>query len=196
MIDKEEITGIVLAGGKSSRLGQEKGLCLFRNIELVSYAIDTLKPLCGSMLVSANRYHKKYSVYGYPVIADEFENIGPMGGILSCLKHSHTRHNLVLSCDTPFVNTELLHYLLKHIENFQVVVPSHETFLIEPLSAYYSTNIIEKMEETINNGNYKMMEFFKEVGFMPVCVDKLPFYSDSVFLNINTPCDLQKAICL
>lgn len=104
---KDEITGIILAGGKSSRMGKDKGLCDFKGKALVSYAIETLRPLCGNLMISANYFPEKYAEFDLPVIADEVKNIGPMGGILSCLKQSHTQHNLVLSCDTPFVTTDV-----------------------------------------------------------------------------------------
>ena len=193
-INKEDITGIILAGGKSSRLGKEKGLCDFKGKALVSYAIDTLKPLCGQMMISANYFPEKYAAFGIPVIADETKDIGPMGGIFSCLRKSNTRHNLVLSCDTPFVNTAVFQFLLKALKNEQVLTPAHETFLIEPLSAYYNINVIGNMETAIRNNQFKMMDLFKQVRFKSINMDeKLPFFSDFLFLNLNTPDDLEKA---
>ena len=194
MVKRENITGIILSGGRSSRLGQEKGLCLFRKKPLVQYALETLKPLCNTLLISANRNIDEYLQYGYAVISDEIQDIGPLGGILSCLKHSHTQHNLILSCDTPFVDPQIFKYLIDKIENFQIVAPAHETFLIEPLSAYYATNVIGEIEEQISKGDYKMMHLLKKARFKSVSFDKnTPFYSDLTFLNINTPDELKKA---
>ncbi len=194
MIKRENITGIVLAGGRGSRLGQEKGLCLFREKPLVHYALDILKPLCGTLLISANRHMDDYQQYGVPVIRDETQDIGPLGGILSCLKQSHTQHNLILSCDTPFVNAQIFSRLIDNIKNFQVVAPAHETFLIEPLSAYYATNIIGTIENQIRKGDYKIMHLLKQARFNSVSFDEtLPFYSELTFLNINTPDALEKA---
>lgn len=193
-ISKEDITGIILAGGKSSRLGKDKALFDFNGKKLVLYAIETLKPLCGTLIISANQIPEKYETFGLPVISDEIKGIGPMGGILTCLKHSNTQHNLIISCDTPFVGSELFKHLLNKVENFQVVVPSHETFLIEPLNAYYNTNVISEMEKSIHNGNYKLMDFFKKVLFKTVEInEKLPFFKEHLFLNINTQEDLDQA---
>lgn len=193
-ITKNEITGIILAGGKSSRMGKDKALSDFNGKKLVSYAIETLKPLCDPLIISANQKPEKYEAFGLPVISDEIKDIGPMGGILTCLKYSETQHNLIISCDTPFVNSELFRYLLNEIENFQVVVPSHETFLIEPLNAYYNTNIIGALEKSIHEGNYKLMDFFKKVRFKSVGInEKLPFYKEHLFLNINTMKDMDEA---
>lgn len=193
-INREEITGIILAGGRSSRLGKDKGLCAFKGKSLVSYAIEILKPLCGNMIISANYFPEKYAALGLPVVPDKIQGIGPMGGILTCLKQSKTQHNLVLSCDTPFVNTDVFRHLLNEVENFQVVCPAHETFLLEPLSAYYNTNVLGDLEEAIRKKEYKMMRFFKRIRFKSVSIDEhLPFFSDYLFLNLNTPEDLEKA---
>jgi len=194
MIKKEELTGIILAGGKSSRMGKDKGLCEFNGKALVAYAIETLKPLCGKLIISANHFPEKYEQFEVPVIGDEIKNIGPMGGIYTCLKHSTTRHNLVLSCDTPFVGTILLKHLLKQVQNEQVIAPAHHTFLIEPLSSYYATNLLDAIKQAINNHDYKLINLFKSVKFKSVLMDTLlPYKVDQSFLNINRPEDLETA---
>lgn len=193
-IKQEEITGIILAGGKSSRMGKDKGLCGFKGKPLVSYAINTLAPLCKNLMISANYFPEKYAEYNFPVVEDEIKGIGPIGGILSCLKKSPTRHNLVLSCDTPFVSTDFFRYLLENIENYQVVAPSHETFLIEPLSAYYNTNVIADMEAVVSEKNFKLLNFFTKIRFKALPYSPgLPFYIPYSFININTPDDLERA---
>ncbi len=193
-ISKEEVTGIVLAGGRSSRMGKDKGLCSFRNKPLVAYAIEILKPLCGKMMISANHFPEKYAAFGIPVVPDENQNIGPMGGIHACLKRSKTQHNLILSCDTPFVSTQIFSLLLENIENYQAVCPSHDTFLIEPLSAYYNTNILGDLEEAIAHREYKLMHFLTRIRFRALPIDEqYPFFSRNLFLNLNTPEDLKTA---
>lgn len=194
MIKKEELTGIILAGGKSSRMGKEKGLCEFDGRALVSYAIEALKPLCTNLIISANYFPEKYARFNIPVIADEIKDIGPMGGIYTCLKHSSTQHNLVLSCDTPFVGTILLRHLLQQVQNEQIVAPAHHTFLIEPLSTYYATNVLGDIKQAINREEYKLISLFKRVRFKSVLTDHLlPFKADYLFLNINRPEDLETA---
>ena len=194
MIKKEELTGIILAGGKSSRMGKDKGLCEFNGKALVAYAIETLKPLCGHLIISANHFPEKYAQYGIPVISDEIKDIGPMGGIYTCLKQSSTQHNLILSCDTPFVGTILLKHLLQQVGNEQIVTPAHHTFLVEPLSSYYSTNVLDEIQQSIKQKDYKLINLFKKVRYKSVLMDKLaPFNAESSFLNINRPEDLVTA---
>ncbi|HEY9115823.1 MAG TPA: molybdenum cofactor guanylyltransferase, partial [Bacteroidales bacterium] len=178
---KSEITGIVLSGGKSSRLGTEKGLARYGGKPLVAYSIDALKPLCGEILLSANNELENYSRFGLRIVQDEIEGVGPMGGLLACLKQSQTRFNLVLSCDIPFVESELLSYLLSQIENEQVLVPVNGNGLIEPLCGYYNTNVISQLEESVHSGNYKLLDFFKKINLKKVLIDrKLPFFNEQL----------------
>ena len=86
MIWKKEITGIVLAGGKSSRMGQEKGLAEFDGKPMIAYALEALAPLCTEILISSNS--NAYNHLGYRVVPDIIANSGPMGGIYSCMLQS------------------------------------------------------------------------------------------------------------
>jgi len=190
-MDKQDLTGIILSGGKSSRLGEEKGLAGFNGKPLVSYAINVVKPLCGKLVVSANNQLEEYAKFGYEIVQDEFEGIGPMGGILTCLKKSESRFNLVLSCDTPFVRTALFNHLLKEAEHYQIVVPEHDGF-IEPLCAIYATNVLWELQRSVESGNFKMHDFFKKADLKTVNITSdLPFYNDDLFVNINTPKQLK-----
>jgi len=190
-MNSNEITGIVLSGGKSTRMGHEKGLVTFGDKRLVDYSIQALKPLCGKILLSANNEVDSYREFGLEIVQDEIKGIGPMGGLLACLKKSKTRHNLILSCDIPFVETELLIYLLSELENEQVVVPIHNEGKIEPLCGYYNTNVISKLEESFLSGNYKLLDFLNKIKLKMVLVDKsLPFFNEQLFLNINNKIEL------
>jgi len=183
---KSEVTGIVLSGGKSSRLGKEKGLAEYGGKPLVAYSIAALKPLCGEVLLSANYELDAYKQFGLEIVQDEIKNIGPMGGLLACLKQSQTRYNMVLSCDIPFVETDLLRYLVSQIENYQIVVPVHGEGLIEPLCGFYNTNVISQLEDSIHSGNYKLMVFLEKIKLKKVLIDhKLPFFNEQLFFNIN-----------
>lgn len=186
-MEKNEITGIVLSGGKSKRLGTEKGLAIYGGKPLASYSIAALEPLCGKILLSANSELGAYSQFGLKIIQDEIRNIGPMGGLLACLKQSQTRYNLVLSCDIPFVESELLSYLVSQIENYQVAVPVHGEGRLEPLCGFYNTNVISQLEKSVHSGNYKLMDFLETVNLKKVIIDEnLPFFNEQLFFNINT----------
>ncbi len=186
-----DVTGFVLSGGMSKRLGEEKGLALFNGKPLITYSIDVIKPICQKIYISANNHIDLYEQSGYEVIKDTVKGVGPIGGILSCLKHSQSRFNIIISCDTPFVTTDLFSHLLESIDNHQVAVPYHDDF-IEPLCAVYATNVIGEMEAFIEKENYKLYDFLMKTNLKRVNIDaSLPFYDKDLFVNINTRTELK-----
>ena len=190
-MEKFSITGIVLSGGKSSRLGEEKGLAQFNGRPLISYALNVVEKLCDIVLISANDHFDEYKKFQHPVIPDVVSGIGPMGGISACLEQSTTRLNIIISCDVPFVNVELFNFLIDRIDNYQAALPLHNGFL-EPLCGVYATNVLWYLNDFISKGNYKMMEFLKEINCLHLEVDKRnDFFSDGMFANINTPKELK-----
>jgi molybdopterin-guanine dinucleotide biosynthesis protein A len=106
------INGIILAGGKSSRMGRDKALTLFRGKPMLQYAIDALKPIVDELYIVSN--DAKHRWPGTTLVPDRIPDAGPLAGLYSGLAESTSELNLVLACDTPLVNTPLMQYLLKH----------------------------------------------------------------------------------
>jgi molybdopterin-guanine dinucleotide biosynthesis protein A len=187
-----EVTGIILAGGKSSRMGTDKGLQELCGKPLMQYAIEVLSGLCSTILISSSS--QVYKSFGYKVIADVFPGIGPMGGIYSALKQSETEANLVLSCDLPFVSTKLMSYILNHSKGYKVAVPWLGDQHYEPLCGFYHLSILEQISQYIQNNNYKLPDLFEEININRLVIsEKSEFYNDSLFLNINSKQDLATA---
>lgn len=184
-----QVTGIILAGGKSSRMGTDKGLQELCGKPLISYAIQVLSVLCDSIVISSSS--DAYNSFGCEVIADEFPGIGPMGGIYSALKQSKTEKNLVLSCDLPFVTKELLSFILKNSDGFEVAVPYEGNQHYEPLCGFYNIAVLDSMGVYIRNGNYKLPDLFQEIKINKLNINsELDFYQDNLFINVNSKHDL------
>ena len=189
---RTNVTGIILAGGKSSQMGSDKGLLQLCGKQIVSYAIDALSGICDRIIISTTS--DAYQSIGYEVIADEIPGIGPMGGVYSALKESKTGKNLILSCDLPFVSKELLEHILSHGEGYQVAVPWQGNQHYEPLCGFYELSTLDKLSEFIHKGIYKLPDWFDEISVNKLIInDKLGFYHENLFLNVNTKSDLQKA---
>ncbi len=172
-------------------MGREKGLVNFRGKPLVSYAINSLEPVVDTLIIGTNEQLDEYRKFGHAVITDEIEGIGPMGGLLTTLKHSKTEHNLILSCDMPFVSTELMDYLFQNVQDYDIVVAVHGKDRIEPLCGYYARRVTSILEKSIQNRNYALRSIFGQVRFKTLKVDEsLPFYSENLFYNVNRPEDL------
>lgn len=186
------ITGIILAGGKSSRMGSDKGLTLFNNKPLINYVIDVLQPLCEKIIISAN--NSEYDKFGYDVIKDIVPDSGPMGGIYSALMHSTTDVNIVLSCDSPFVKTQTFEYLLEKYDDTDICVPMQSSGKYEPLCGIYKKSVIPYFKEFIENKNYKIPMVFEIVKFQEVKItENNEFFNFQTFRNLNSKEDIKQA---
>lgn len=140
MIDKRDLTGIILAGGKSSRMGTDKGFLLLNNKPFVQYSIDALKPLVSEIIIVSD--NSKYDVFGLKRINDITKNAGPVAGICSGLKASSTNHNLILSCDIPLINSQILKQLINAIDETSEIIQVESNGKSMPLIAIYKKQII------------------------------------------------------
>jgi len=185
---ENKIAGIVLSGGKSNRMGRDKGFCLLNGKSLVGYAIDVLKEVCFPILISANSVD--YKSFGYPVIRDKFSDIGPLGGIYSSLLKSSQDLNFILSCDMPLISPDLVHHIISERENHQVVIPMFNGFP-EPLCAFYKKEIIDRLLASIQTGVYKIQDVVKGLDTKYLKIDpSLEFYHEDLFANVNEPHEL------
>lgn len=185
------LTGIILAGGKSQRMGQDKGLMILSNKPLISYAIEALKPLVTEILIVANS--SDYDQFGYRVVNDLLPNSGPLGGLVTGLSHSKSERNMVLSCDTPFISSDLLSFLLTGVQRHEVVVPLYDGY-VQPLAGLYDKSCLSQLRALVNSGQLKMRRAVQQLNCREVVIDEsLDFYSESLFKNINTPEALEEA---
>ncbi len=185
---KERLTGVVLAGGKSSRFGQDKGLYHFHGKPLVEYALDILRPVCHDILISTN-HPDDYSGFGIPCITDFFRDAGPLAGIHSALKHARSSMVAVIGCDMPNIPSRLFTAMLQHAGAYDVVMPAHRGFT-ETLCALYSKNAIYAIEQSIRNKEYKIIKAIESLNALFLPVEQEPFYRPGIFQNINYKSDL------
>ena len=183
-----KITGIVLAGGRSSRMGEDKSMMKLNGKSLVEYSIDALKPLCNKVIISSN--NPGYEFTGCEVWPDEIPDQAPIIGIYSCLKRSETALNIILSCDIPLISTSMIAFLLAKSAAYDISVPIHENGQIEPLCGIYKKSSLSILKEFIDSGNYRLNECIRSASHQLIPVDsQIPCNTPNLFLNINTPSD-------
>lgn len=188
----EKITGIVLAGGKSKRMGKDKSKIPFHGKSLIEYPIQLLHKFCDEILISAEI--DKYSEYPYAKVPDETKNNGPLLGIYSCLKASKNKINIVVTCDMPMLSDALTNYLINHSLGFDLVMPFHKGHH-EPLFSIYTKALIPVIESLFAKNDYGPLSLIPLVNFKQLVLDEsLHFYSPLLFQNMNTIEDLQKII--
>ena len=181
-------TGIILAGGKSSRMGTDKGLTFFRGKRLVEYPLDLLGKFCAEILISAG--DSGYNQFKVPVIKDVIPNKGPLGGIYSTMNHSKGEWFIVLACDLPFVNDRLISELIfASREEYDCIVPFHHGML-EPLVAVYHRRIMPDLKEALTQNLLSLYRLIYSSRPCLVNVEKILENEPDIFSNMNNPEDL------
>ena len=179
------LTGIILAGGKSSRMGEDKGLMLFEGKAMIQHIIAVVKPLVNDIIIIAN--NSTYEQFGYPVYEDLIKEKGPLAGIYTGLKKSTTAKNLILSCDVPFVNESILDLLIKNCENYDVVIPEKEG-RTHQLIGVYDEKCIDTFKNELDNDQRKLRLAIEKMDFKILDANKL---ADKIFNNINSKNDIE-----
>jgi len=191
------ISCIILAGGKSTRLGHDKVLERIGSTSLLEQVISRIEPLTKEIIIVTAKertFTELASRQKVKIVSDIFPGQGSLGGIYTGLVKSDSFYNLVLAADMPFVNTVLLRYMIGICEGFDFVLP-RVNGLFEPLHAIYSKNCIQPIEKILSGGKKVIIELFNyvRVRFVEaVEVDKFDPQHLS-FFNINTREELELA---
>lgn len=178
----EQITGIILAGGKSTRMGQDKGLMRLKGKPMIQHILDPMAKICQRILIVSG--NPMYGMFGFELVKDEAPDYGPVMGILSGLRQSKTERNLVLSCDAPFVTFELMKQLV-HLSDETDVVAAHSEKGIHPLIAVYNRSCIPIFEQAVANDEHRLRTVLEGLK-----VIELEVIEDRLLRNINTQVDL------
>jgi len=189
MIQEKKSIGIVLSGGKSSRMGTEKGLVKWQSKALIEYSVKCLNSICNNIVISSN--NEDYNYLNLPVIKDEIANCGPLGGIYSCMKNISADYYYVISCDVPNVPTELFKDLFKNIREADLIYAVDSKGKKQPLVAIYKRSCFLTIESELLNGNYRMMKLLEKIKAKEYLVTQdLKYYRDNILSNANSPEDL------
>lgn len=187
---KKKITGIILAGGKSSRMGSDKGIVNLNGKKFIEHILEAVLPNVNEVLIIAN--NDNFNNLGYKVIKDKIKDCGPLGGIYTGLMNSQTENNIVVSCDIPFINSDLVKYIIENTSNADITVPIYKGN-IEPLCAVYTKRTSDQIYNLIMNKDLKIQNILKYFITKELFITKMQkFYTDKLFVNINTPEELKQ----
>lgn len=185
----KDVTGIILAGGKSARMGSDKGLISFNGSLFIEHIIEALKPLVKNIIIVSN--NSEYDKFGYKRVEDLIEDSGPLAGLYTGLVHSETENNLVLSCDIPLIKSMVLEQLLNPIYIDFDVVQLQSKDKIMPLIASYKKACLHKCLELLNNGERRLQELASQLSTKTITIDS---NLESYVENINTKHELNHII--
>ncbi|HDS3503163.1 molybdenum cofactor guanylyltransferase MobA [Enterobacter cloacae] len=184
----QEIIGVVLAGGRATRMaGKDKGLQHLNGKPLWQHVADTLADQVSAMAISANRHIDIYQRSGYPVYQDTLgDYAGPLAGMLSVMQQSEAEWFVFCPCDTPFIPSCLVERLVQFRDGAPVVWV-HDGERDHPAITLIHRSIVPALQDYLTAGERRVMVFMRQSG------GHFVDFSDwkSAFVNVNTTEDLQ-----
>jgi len=176
----QNASAIILSGGKSTRLGQDKSLLPYHGIPLIAHIATQLKPMFREVVVSTND-PGKYDFLGLPLIADRLAGQGPLMGIASALEHADNDLCFVMGCDIPTVNFRFVQRMISLADGYDIVMPRDAEGRFEPLFAVYRRGVCSTALEILEAGERRIAALFNRVRVRFVEFDGGDWYK-----NINT----------
>lgn len=185
--------GIILAGGKNIRMGRVKALLTLNGKTIIEDIVEKLQRILSEIIIVTNT-PELFEFLNIPMISDIIPERGSLGGIYSGIYVSKSFHSFVVACDMPFLVPELIEFMIKEKEDYDIVIPNIDGEY-EPLHAIYSKNCLEYIGMLIKENNLKILEFFDKVRIRNINkLEVLKFASPEIcFHNINTPEDLEES---
>ena len=192
----DDITAIILSGGKSTRMGTNKSFLKIGDKTIIERLRDLLQSIFKDVILITNE-PDDYQFLGLPIYEDVYRHRGPLAGIHSGLKHSKTNINFIISCDLPFMTKEMINYLIEYKTDKLITVAKADGF-IQQLAGKYSKECLSPAEkilkEQIENENRDVVQKKRKcnvlslidiVGAEIISAESLPFYSEDLYFNMN-----------
>lgn len=179
--------GVILSGGRSSRMGTNKSLLKLGESTVIEQIIDEVQSCTDEICIISNQ-PQDYRFLNKTIYTDRYKDKGPLAGIESALYHSNADVFVFAACDMPFINREVYKYLLNSLKGYDAVVPAYDDQL-HPLSGIYTKNILPKIQGQLDKDQLKVKGFFDQIKVN--YIKDFDDISDSVlekhFFNMNTP---------
>ncbi len=186
------LSGIILAGGKSNRMGKNKALLELGGMTLIERVARVLSGVCSEIIIAGGDV-KELGHLGYPVVPDIHQGCGPLSGIHAGLTAARNRYGFVAACDIPFLDEKLVQRIISEADGYDAVILKHGNYF-EPLFSLYGKAFTGAAETSIKNGVYKVTAPLYLVRWKAVEVDFSEFPDlQKLLMNLNTPEDYEKA---
>ena len=184
----ERVAGIILAGGRNSRMGGRDKAFLRINGETVFARTLSLLRRCFAEVVVVSNTPEKYSPFSVHVTRDELCGLGPLGGLHAGLGQIRTPFAFVTACDMPFLRVEPIGFLLSRLRTQDAIVPCWDGD-IEPLHAVYATSLRPRIAAAVTGGARAIRDFLPtvQVEYVSQTVMERVVGAEEAFRNVNTP---------
>ncbi|MCQ6274537.1 molybdenum cofactor guanylyltransferase [Bacillus sp. V3B] len=188
-------TAVILAGGKSSRMGTNKALLTIEGKTVIEGMVEKIEPIVDDMIIVTNTF-EEYEFLQLPMIEDKWKGMGPLAGIEAGLSASKTDRNLIIACDMPFISTELGTYLLSCLEDYQAAVPEVSGQL-HPLFASYRKEVHGAVTQSLEQNQLRIRHLLHSIHVKIVkeeLLQSLGLPNEEIyFFNMNDRDEYQKA---
>lgn len=185
-----DVTGVILAGGRSRRMGRDKATLEIAGKALIEGIAELFGQLFPKTLIAGER--PDLARPNLPAYADTYPG-SALGGLHTGLVHAETPYIFVTACDMPFVDEGLIRALLERREGFDVILPGTPEGL-EPLFACYGQGCLPVINRQLQGGNFRILDIYPELRMRIVGPEELPGNWRTALTNINTPADLANAV--
>jgi molybdopterin-guanine dinucleotide biosynthesis protein A len=188
----EEVTGVILAGGKSTRYGTNKAFAEVQGVRLIERTIRVMGSVCPRLLLVTNT-PAEYAYLQLPMVEDLIKGLGPLGGIYTGLEVIEDENGLFVACDMPFLREDLLRYMVTLRGDFDAVVPRID-WMVEPLHALYTKKCLPSLRKFIRSQELQILKFFQKIKVRYVEEEEIRKIDPDLksFFNINRPEDLER----
>jgi molybdopterin-guanine dinucleotide biosynthesis protein A len=190
MSEKRSLTGIVLAGGLSRRMGRDKASLPWGGEDLLHAVLRALAPVCGELIVVSNR-PRAIAVADVAVVGDRYEGCGPLGGIHAGLSAAGGEYSFVAACDMPYLKSEAVAFMAAAAAGYDAAVPFIDGYY-HPLHAVYSRRCLPIIEEMLAAGRRRIIDFYPAVNLRQINAVELAGFDPALAMlsNLNSPEDL------
>lgn len=188
----DDVTGVILAGGKSARYGQNKAFVNIEGVPLIERVIRVMRSIFQRLILITNT-PDEYSHLGLPMHEDLLKGLGPIGGVYTGLSVITHEAGFFVACDMPFLNRELIQYMLENRGQFDVVVP-RISGMVEALHALYRRDCLLAIKRLIDSRQYQILLVFNEESVRYVEEVDIRRIDPELrsFININRPQELRR----
>ncbi len=185
-----DVTGVILAGGKSSRYGTNKAFVEINGTRLIDRVASVMGTIFKKVILITN-CPREYSYLHLPAHEDLIQGLGPIGGIYTGLEKIRDNEGFFIACDMPFASQDLIRYIVSVKDNFDAVVPKVD-WKIEPLYALYRKSCLPVLIELITSGSYQIVESFHRLNVRFIHETEIRTYDPQLrsFFNVNRPDEL------
>lgn len=189
-----KMTGIILAGGKNTRMGLNKALLRLHGRAIIEHIIEVIEPIFSEVLLVSNSLND-FKFLRLKSVRDIPSADGSLAGIYSGLVYSKTYRSFFFACDMPFINPDLIKFMMGESRGHDVIIPQGRSGL-EPLHAVYSKDCINPIKDQLDRNNLKIVDFFSQVKVKSINQSTIRRFDPGEigFFNINSRADYQEAL--